>query len=320
MRILLLALLALTGLALARSEEVQLDTPTGTLYGTLELPKGAGPFTITLIHPGSGPTDRNGNSPALPGKNNSLKLLADGLADHGIASLRIDKRGIGESLAAGPSEADLRFDTYVDDAVRWLHFLQDDPRFDTVTVIGHSEGSLIGMLAARQAHADAFISIAGAAKPAADVLRRQLQAQLPPNLMADVDTVLTQLEAGHTVETLPESITSIPAIAQALFRPSVQPYLISWFQYDPAAEITKLDMPVLIVQGTTDLQVPLEAAKTLAAAAPEAELKILDGMNHVLKEAPDDPAQNLATYGNPELPLADDLVGILSDFLQQASD
>lgn len=91
-------LLALSlGSALATSEELKLETLKGTLYGTLELPMGKGPFALVFIHPGSGPTDRDGNSAGLPGKNDSLKLLVQGLAQQGYASLRVDKRGIAAS-------------------------------------------------------------------------------------------------------------------------------------------------------------------------------------------------------------------------------
>jgi uncharacterized protein len=144
------------------SVEVHITTPAGTLYGTQIIPTSNVPEPVAPIVAGSGPTvgaaspleNRNGNNP-LAGQNNSLKLLAEGLADRGIASIRYDKRGIGESLAAGSEEADLRFDTYVEDAALWIQQLQADSRFSSVTTIlilrgyanGHSEGSLIGMLA-----------------------------------------------------------------------------------------------------------------------------------------------------------------------------
>lgn len=144
-------------LSFAASEAVTLETLTGTLYGTLELPGGPGPYSVALIHPGSGPTDRDGNSALVPGKNDSLKLLAEGLVEQGIASLRIDKRGVGESAAAAPSETALRFETYVADAVAWLGKLRDDERFGDLYVIGHSEGSLIGMLSAERAPVRAFV-------------------------------------------------------------------------------------------------------------------------------------------------------------------
>src|SRR5262245_21486419 len=161
------------------TEQMEMATATGTIRGTLVVPPAADKVPIVLIIAGSGPTDRNGNSTLLPGKNNAYKMLAESLAAAGIASLRYDKRGLGGSAkAAGPGEPSLRFDMYVDDAVSWVAQLRADKRFSTVIVVGHSEGSLIGMLAARKAKADGFVSIAGVAHRASDVLRDQLRPQI----------------------------------------------------------------------------------------------------------------------------------------------
>jgi pimeloyl-ACP methyl ester carboxylesterase len=275
--------------------------------GTLELPAGEGPFPVALLIAGSGPTDRNGNSPILPGANDSLKMVAAALAKAGIASVRYDKRGIGESAAAMRAEEDMQFSDYIDDAVRWIDFLKKDPRFTRVAVIGHSEGSLIGMVAARRAGADAFVSLEGAGQPADELLKSQLAGD-PENVRAQAYAIIDSLKAGRTVSSIPEDMT-------ALFRPSVQPYLISWFRYNPQREIARLNMPILIVGGTTDLQVPAKDAELLHAAQPRSTLRIIDGMNHVLKLAPADPRKNVAAYSNPKLPLAPALVSALTDFL-----
>lgn len=287
--------------------EVHIPTSTGTLYGTQIIPKSDVPKPVVLIIAGSGPTDRNGNNP-LAGQNNSLKLLAEGLAGRGIASIRYDKRGIGESSAAGPEEVNLRFDTYVEDAALWIQQLQEDSRFSSVTVIGHSEGSLIGMLAIQKAGADAFVSIAGPAQNASQVLRDQLRPRLPDALWQQSEQILTALEQGNTV-------TSVPPELNMLYRSSVQPYLISWFRYTPAQEITRLTVPVLIVQGTTDIQVPVSEAQALKMAQPDAELRIIEGMNHVLKAVPLDPEQQNASYSDPTLPIVPELVEGISQFI-----
>src|SRR5437763_1110614 len=163
------------------NEEDTLKTPTGDIFGTLELPAAKQPVPVALIIAGSGPTDRNGNTPALPGSNNSLKMLADGLAARGIASLRYDKRGIAASRAAMTTEADLRFNNFIEDAEAWTKQIRADKRFSTITVIGHSEGSLIGMVAAREAGADGYVSLEGAGRKAQDILAEQLKSQLPPD-------------------------------------------------------------------------------------------------------------------------------------------
>jgi len=164
---------------LGESMPIALDTGTGVLNGTLQLPNVCPPFPLALIHAGSGPTDRDGNSLALPGRNNSLAMLAEGLAAAGIASVRYDKRGIAASAAAGPMhERDLIFSTYVQDAQRCLVLLDGDARFGSITVIGHSEGSLIGLLAAQEIPGTRFISLSGPGRPAGVLLREQLAAQL----------------------------------------------------------------------------------------------------------------------------------------------
>jgi len=283
----------------------QLVTPTGSISGTLLVPKADKKIPVVLIIAGSGPTDRDGNSTALPGKSNTYKMLAEALAAEGVASLRYDKRAIGESrAAAGGSEAGLRFDMYVDDAAGWIAQLRGDARFSRVIVAGHSEGSLVGMVAANKAKADAFVSIAGIAHRASDVIRDQLRPQIGAiaSLWQDSESILTSLDQGKVVDPLPASIQAIPGLA-SLYRPSVQPYMISWFKYVPSVEIARLNIPVLLLQGTTDIQVSVDEAKALKAAKPDAELVLIDGMNHVLKTAPADRAQNAATYSNPDLPI-----------------
>lgn len=236
-------------------------------------------------------------------------MMADSLAQHGIASLRYDKRGVAASQAAGSNERELRFDHYVDDAVAWIEQLQKDERLGRIAVIGHSEGALVGMLAAQQAETTAYVSLAGVAQSADSLILMQLQTQ-PVAIRQEAQEILAQLRQGRTVD-------SVSTTLQSLFRPSVQPYLISWIQYHPADIVAELTQPTLIVQGTTDLQVPEAEAQQLAAAQPEAKLAIIGGMNHVLKEAPTDPTANVATYTDPTLPLVDGLIAAMVTFLAQ---
>jgi pimeloyl-ACP methyl ester carboxylesterase len=282
----------------SRPEPVVIDAPGGKLHGTLEVPaRGAAPYPVALIIAGSGPTDRNGNSGAIPGANNSLKYLAEGLAAEGIASLRYDKRGVAESVMAAKSEEELRFDTYIEDAVLWGQRLRADKRFSSLVVVGHSEGSLLGMVAAQRLGAEGFVSVAGAGRRADVVILEQLKPQLSPELYAKTEALLKSLAEGRTVADSPAELAS-------LFRPSVQPYVISWLKYDPATEVSKLKVPVLVAQGTHDIQVSVGDAKALAAAKPDAVLLLVDGMNHVLKMTPADMRQQLPSYGDPSLPVA----------------
>ena len=289
---------------------IELKTDTGTLFASLDLPANANdPLPVVLILPGSGPTDADGNSPGV--RNDSLKLLGQGLATHNIAACRIDKRGIGRSQTAGFAESDLRFDNYIDDAVNWIELLNADPRFSEVHVLGHSEGSLIGMLATQRVEVASFISVAGTARPAADLLRSQLETKIPSNMMADVETLLGELESGKTAK-------NVPPLLNSLFRPSVQPYLISWFRHEPVEELAKLKtVPVLIVQGSTDLQCLPEGADQLAASLPSAKKVVIADMNHVLKKtAATTIPEQLPTYVDPSKPLHDDLVPAIVAFVQ----
>jgi len=285
---------------------ITLKTSTGNIEGTLLIPQKKGTVPVALIIAGSGPTDRDGNNPMM--KNNALKMLATALYQNGIASLRYDKRGIAASKSAGLVESKLRFDNYIDDAVGWTQLLKQNKKFSQILIIGHSEGSLIGMIAAQKAWVNKFISLAGAGQPADQLIREQLSAQ-PPFVLQQSAPILDELVKGNTVD-------SIPQYLNALFRHSVQPYLISWFRYNPQTEIAKLKKPVLIVQGTTDIQVGIKDAEKLKEANPQARLVIITGMNHILKNAPGDRQQNIKTYMQPDLPINKTLVRTLVDFIK----
>jgi pimeloyl-ACP methyl ester carboxylesterase len=291
-------------------QPLTLETASGSVHGSLRLAVGGGKTPVVLIVAGSGPTDRDGNSAMIPGHNDSLRMLADALARAGFASLRYDKRGIAGSKAAALDESQLRFDTYVEDAAAWIARLKADPRFSSVAVIGHSEGALIGMLAAERAAASAYVSLAGVADAPGAILRTQLAGKLPPPLAADNERILASLEQGKPV-------AEVPPALMVFYRPSVQPYLISYMKYVPAKHIAALRMPVLIVQGTTDIQVAVAQAQALKAARPDAQLAIIDGMNHVLKAVPADAANPVASYGDPALPLHPQLVPALVGFLKR---
>ncbi|WKN24248.1 alpha/beta hydrolase [Azotobacter vinelandii] len=308
-RILLLFLLLVAGFVHARTvqhQPIELATPSGVLYGSLLLPQDANPVPVALLIAGSGPTDRNGNNPA--GRNDSLKRLAEVLARRGIASVRYDKRGVAASLAAAPDERMLSVEGYVADAAAWGRELGADPRFSRLVLIGHSEGALIASLAAEQAGADALVVIAGSGRPIDQVLLEQLSTRLPPPLLAFSAALIDELKAGRTHEQIPEPL-------EVLFRPSVQPYLISLFRQDPAGAFAQVRIPALIVQGRHDIQVGMKDAEALKAAKPDAELLPVDGMNHVLRIVPADVQHQLPSYNNPELPLASVLGQAIGDFI-----
>lgn len=290
------------------NQKMSVEVPGGSLQGSLLLPKADAPIPVALLIAGSGPTDRNGNNPM--GRNDSLKRLAQALARRGVASLRYDKRGIGQSQAVAPDESLLSVEAYVADAEAWVQQLRTDKRFSNVVLIGHSEGALIASLAAQKLEPAALVSIAGSGRPIDELLREQLQGRLPPPLLATAFYILDELKAGRMHEQVPETL-------QILFRPSVQPYLISLFRYDPAEAFAGTTAPALIVQGTQDIQVERKDAVILQAARVDAELAIIGGMNHVLRITPPGQKAQTASYSQPELPIAHELTDRISQFLHE---
>ncbi|MBY7142178.1 alpha/beta hydrolase [Virgibacillus sp. NKC19-3] len=291
-------------------EFLEIETDLGTLTGELETPDGDGPFPVMLLIPGSGPADRNGNAQGVNA--DSLKLVAENLAEAGVASVRYGKRGAGKNQQAIISEEEMNFDQFVEDAKLWVESLDANDNYTDVGIIGHSQGSLVGMLAAHESNVDAFVSIAGAGSSIDKVIYDQLSEQLPENLLSESEEILQQVKEGNQVEDVTQELESI-------FRPSVQPFLTSWMQYDPAVEIQKLDIPTLLVNGDRDIQVPVSEAETLYEAKDDSELIIIEDLNHVLKEAPEDREGNVATYADPNLPLADGLMDGIVEFLRESA-
>ncbi len=308
---LLFMTLLFTAALYAGEEDIVLGTTTGNIQGKLMMPESDTVCPVVLLIAGSGPTDMDGNSIGTRMTNNSLLFLAKELASNGIATVRYDKRGIGKSSAAGSKEEDLRFDHYIDDAAAWADRLGGDARFSKVIIAGHSEGSLIGMVAAERSKAvKAYISIAGCGSPAYEILEKQLQGQ-PAQIQQESAAICKELREGRTVEQVPFYFT-------ALYRRSVQPYLISWFNYNPAVEIASLDIPVLILQGDRDIQVGIEEAEKLHAAQPASALHIIKDMNHVLKQCDtNDAMTQMAIYGNPDLPVKSELVTQIIEFIKK---
>jgi pimeloyl-ACP methyl ester carboxylesterase len=307
-----LAMLALAADPEVKSEPVELKTDTGTLVGVLDLPPTPGPWPVVLIHPGSGPTDKDGNN-FLGSKTNALKMLGSALAERGLACLRIDKRGIGGSRKALTKPEEIRPETYAADAAAWVRFLRADKRFTKVGCVGHSEGSLIGILAGQKEKLDAFVSLCGPGRRFSDLLREQLKDKTPEDARKPTEAIIQSLEAGKMSDDVPKAWV-------LLFNKTVQPYLISMFKYDPAAEIGKLGCPVLVVSGMLDAQISAADGEKLAAGAKGARHAMLKGMCHVLKETDKTSyeEQSKTIYQDIKAPLHPKLVGELADFLRGA--
>jgi len=285
-----------------------LPTATSNIYGVLTEPAALRKVPVILIIPEAGPTDRNGNSYSGTNSNN-YKIIADSLLKAGYGCLRYDKRGIGESIAVVTNEDSVTFDDMVNDAARLVKMLKSHWHFSKVILLGHGEGSLIGMRVAQIEKVGGFISVEGTAQREDKVIIAETRKQ-SKKLSKQVKTVFDSLMAGYTVNTADSAVNSIcPGSQQEYFR--------SWLKYTPADEIKKLNIPVLILHGSTDLLVAEKEATKLKKAKEDATLTIIEGMNYMLKEAPADEAKNIATYANPDLPLCPGLMPAVLQFVRE---
>jgi pimeloyl-ACP methyl ester carboxylesterase len=197
----------------------------------------------------------------------------------------------------------------VEDGVNLINFLTDDERFSRIIILGHSEGSLVGMLSSIDQPVKGFISVAGAGDSADNILTEQMKSQ-PTHISEGFKRMLDSLKKGKTTDNIDPSLYFIA-------RPGIQKYLMSWFRYDPTRAIKRLKIPILIVQGTTDLQVKVSNAEKLKKAKSDAVLEIIPEMNHVLKEAPADKDKNMATYNEPDLPLKPEFIKAVISFVKK---
>lgn len=306
MRGVLAALLILSAaMPLAAAERIE-EVAAGGLSGTLVVPDAVVRPPVALIIAGSGPTDRDGTGPgvAFP----YLRRLAEALAENGIASLRYDKRGVGNSRSAATPEERLRVGRFVDDVAIWADWLRRRSDVGAIVLAGHSEGGLIGSLAAPHVEPRALVVINGPGRKFAQVLREQLQPALPSALRDEALTILSALEHG-------ERVAAVSPELAPLFRPGVQPYLMSLLPIDPADALAAVPAPVMIVSGGRDLQLGAADAEALVRARPDARRWHDALMNHVLAAAPSDRAGNLQLYGDANADVVSGLAHAIAVFI-----
>jgi pimeloyl-ACP methyl ester carboxylesterase len=279
---------------------LQLPTPLATYAGELWAPSAPVPGRpVVVMLAGSGNNDRDGNQlPIVQAK--PLRLLAEALAARGIGSVRIDKLGSGQTAAHLKDEREITFDHVLAVARDLIATARADGRFDTIVVLGHSEGALAALLVGNDPDVHAVVTVAGPGRNLADVLLEQLATQWSGDELAEATRVVTALRGGALVPT--STITLDEPARTALFRDSVQPYLVSLMQHDPAVIAAALTKPLLVLQGDHDIQVSVDDAQRLARARGMAPT-IVPGVNHVLKAAPAEREANIAAYSDPSLPL-----------------
>ena len=299
---------------------LSVEVKGGALRGSLLLPSGEGPFPLVVIVGGAGATDRDGNNYNVPGRCDSMRSLAFALRDLGVATYRYDKRGAGESYVLGGGEGDLVFGDYVDDAAAVIRSFQGDARFARLVVAGHTEGGLVAAAAVRRIAdgagagvrgVDGLILLCASGRTAIETVDAGL-ADLPAELKAEAGAIMDSLEAGKPWPSPSDYFADF-------FRPSFQPYLISWFGFDIRKELAATGVPLLIVQGDYDFQVTLSEAFLLAQARPDAAAVVIPGMNHVLKEVPQELDENYRSFSDPSFPLARGLTGLVASFARGES-
>lgn len=274
------------------------------INGTLLLPNGVAKPNLAIIIAGSGPTDRDGNQNFL--KTNNLKKLAVGLTKQDIATFRYDKR-IVKQIRKGNVDKSMMFDDFVTDAISVVEYFRNSDAYNKIYIIGHSQGSLVGLLAARD-RADGFISLAGAGQSIDMVITEQV-IKTAPMFKDDTIRIFDVLKEGKTTKDYPIALSSI-------FNLDVQPFIRNWMKYNPQTEIAKLEMPILIINGTKDLQVSEAEAKLLHEAAKSSTLKIIENMNHVLVTIEGDDLENSKSYNESGRKLAEGLLNELTQFIK----
>lgn len=290
------------------AQEVKIPGPTGALAG-LALPVSEAQHAVVIV-PGSGPVDRDGNGPSLGLRTDSYRLLAEALADAGVATIRVDKRGFFSSAEAIDDPEDVTIAAYAQDLRAWVdRAAQLAP---CVWIAGHSEGGLVALVAARDAPPAplcGLILLATPGRPVGQLLLEQTgRSSIADQLMPELTEIVTALEVGQTRDP-----AEISGMLRPMFTPGVQRYMVDLFAYDPAGQAGHWRGPALIVQGDADLQVTATDAALLAAAMPQAQQQVLTGATHMLKT--DVPGQPAASYTDPELPLHPDLIpAILAAF------
>ncbi len=278
------------------------------IQGTLLTPERKS-NTLAIIIPGSGPTDRDGNQNFM--KNNSLKFLAQDLVNSNIATFRYDKRALTmlKKNATEKQIKQIRFDDFIEDTNNIIAYFRDRDLYDNIYIIGHSQGSLVGMIAA-QKNIDGFISIAGAGKKIHEVILNQISNMNSSSLMENAKKTFDILENGKIDKEFDPRLTNI-------FNLDTQRFMMSWIAYSPSEEIKKLDIPILIINGTNDVQVSSNEAEILKESNPNATLKLIKNMNHVLKNIDSkDEQANTKSYNMPELPNSVELSKIIIDFIK----
>ena len=272
------------------------------IYGSIVEPKSRSNSSLVIFIGGSGPIDRDGNQSFM--KCDMFKKLAYSLSKKGISSFRYDKRVVTQ-IRKGKLDKKITFDDFVSDAITIIDFFET--KYNSIVIAGHSQGSLVGLLSIKEG-VSGFISLSGAGRTIDMVIEDQI-SKTAPMFLEDTKKIFKILRSGKITEDFPLPLYS-------LFNIEIQPFMISWMQYDPKKIIAKIPIPSLIINGDNDLQVDEKEAKLLYNSAQNSEILIVKNMNHVLVEIEGDELKNVKSYNNPELKISEIVIEKMVEFIE----
>ena len=281
------------------TEEILIKNDTIELPGALSYSKKNSPLLI-WIH-GSGNVDRNGNQGAMV-KANYIQQFREAINKNEIAFFSYDKRTSNKKNFKFLKET--LFDDFANDAKKVVNYFKEDQRFSKIILVGHSQGSLVAMLASEKI--DGYISLAGTPDPIDITISKQLGKQ-SAELAETATSYFKELKKTGDVKEVHPFLSTI-------FSKQNLPFFLSWMQYNPKEELKKLNMPVLIVNGTKDIQVPIEDAKPLHISNKNIESIFIENMNHVLKDIQKE-EDNLSSYYSSEYPISKELIAVIIAFV-----
>ena len=273
------------------------------IYGSIVETKTRSNSNLVVFIGGSGPIDRNGNQSFM--KCDMFKKLAYSLSEKGISSFRYDKRVVTQ-IRKGKLDKKITFDDFVSDAIAIIDFFES--KYNSIVIAGHSQGSLVGLLSIKEG-VSGFISLSGAGRTIDMVIEDQI-SKTAPMLLEDTKNIFKILRSGKITEDFPLPLYS-------LFNIEIQPFMISWMQYDPKKIIAKIPIPSLIINGDSDLQVDEKEAKLLYNSAQNSEILIVKNMNHVLVEIEGDELKNVKSYNNPDLKISELVIEKMVEFIER---
>ncbi len=275
------------------------------IEGSLVTPYSDQEVPLLIFVMDAGAINRDGND--RMSKNDTFKKLSYELAKKGIASYSYDKR-LFKMDGLGIREHEISIDHFIEDAKSVISYFKKNKNYTKIIILGHGQGSLIGMLAAKN-NADGFISIAGNGQSIDQVIVEQISKQAP-GLDKSASIAFKQLRENGRA-------TSYEPALESIFRYDLQPFMKSWVKYDPSQEISKLEMPILILHGDKDIQVEVAQAEKLKESAPQAELMIINNMNHILREIKEGRLENQKSYNESWRKIMPEVLSSIANFVNQ---